>query len=108
MNTPDAAANNERILAKVESLGGDYVWDKVFFTVMLMDVAVSDTDAAILLELVGVRQVALNASGLSYSVLQKIASIRGLESLVLKASNISNMEFALLRQFVPEVLTVTE
>jgi hypothetical protein len=61
MNTSIAAAHNERVLTRVESLGGDYLWDKLFFTVMLMDVAVSDSEAAILLELVGVKQVAVNA-----------------------------------------------
>jgi len=103
-----AAENNELLLARVEDLGGGYCWDAEIFAVTLMDVAVLDQDAKILCGLVGVQQVALNASLLSFSVLEEIAQIPGLQSLVLNVPAISEPEIDSLRRFVPEVLVVDE
>jgi hypothetical protein len=100
--------NNERLLAKIEGLGGGYCWDAENFAVTLMDVAVEDSDAAILCELVGVQQIALNASLLSFLALERIAQIPGLQSLVLNVSTVSESELDTLKRFVPEVLTVDE
>ncbi|MDT4329302.1 hypothetical protein ACQE3E_07205 [Methylomonas sp. MED-D] len=103
-----AAENNERLLARVEGLGGGYCWDAEIFAVTLIDVAVADTDAAILCGLVGVQQVALNASLLSFPVLERIAQIPGLQSLVLNVPAVSESELDALKRFVPEVLVVDE
>lgn len=101
---PDAAKENERVLASVERLGGGYVWDAEVFVVTLMDVAVGDDEAAILCSLVGVEQIALDASCLSYAVLERTAKIPGLRSLILSAPAVSVAEVKALRKFVPEVL----
>lgn len=45
---------NERILSRVEQLGGGYVWDAEVFAVSLEGVAVSGMDVRALLGLVGV------------------------------------------------------
>lgn len=103
-----AAENNERLLAMVEDLGGGYCWDAEIFAVTLMDVAVADSDAAILCGLVGVQQVALNASLLSFSVLERIAKIPGLQSLVLNVPTVAESELEALKRHVPEVLVVDE
>lgn len=103
-----AAENNERLLARVEDLGGGYCWDAEIFAVTLMDVAVADQDARILCGLVGVQQVALNASLLSFSVLEGIAQIPGLQSLVLNVPALSETELDSLKRFVPEVQVLDE
>jgi hypothetical protein len=103
-----AAESNELLLAQVEGLGGGYCWDAEIFAVTLMDVSVSDQDAKILCGLVGVQQVALNASQLSFSALDEIARIPGLQSLVLNVPAISEQEIEALGRFVPEVLVVDE
>ena len=45
---PEVAQKNAKILAQVESYGGGYVWEREIFAVTLMDVAVADSEAAIL------------------------------------------------------------
>ncbi|MBR7745861.1 hypothetical protein [Undibacterium baiyunense] len=100
--------NNERLLAKIEDLGGGYCWDAENFAVTLMNVTVEDADAAILCELVGVQQIALDASLLSFLALERIAQIPGLQSLILNVSKVSASELDVLKRFVPEVLAVDE
>jgi len=95
-------------LTKVEDLGGGYCRDAEIFAVTLMNVAVEDQATEILCGLVGVHQVALNASSLSYSSLEQIAKISGLQSLVLNVPSISEHESEALRRFVPEVVVVAE
>lgn len=104
--TPDAAKENERVLATIERLGGEYVWDPEVFVVALMNVAVGDDEATTLCRLVGVEQIVLDASCLSYAVLERIAKIRGLCSLVLSAPVVSLAEVNALRKLVPEILVV--
>jgi len=100
---PKAARENERILAQVDSYGGGYVWEREFFGVMLMDVAIADTEAANLCGLTGVQQIVLNASRLSFATLQKIASIPGLESLVLSGITLSRKQRSQLASGGPKV-----
>jgi hypothetical protein len=103
-----ATENNERLLAKVEDLGGGYCWDAEVFAVTLIDVAIVDADASIICGLFGVQQMALNASKLSFPALERIAQISGLQSLVLNAPVVSESELDSLKRFVPEVLAVYE
>ena len=60
--TPDAQARNEIILVEVERLGGSFVWEAETFAVTLMDVAVSEQDATVLLELSGIELIAINVA----------------------------------------------
>jgi hypothetical protein len=103
-----AAENNELLLARVEDLGGGYCWDAEIFAVTLMDVAVADPEAAMLCGLVGVQQIALNASLLSFPIVERVAHIPGLKSLVLNTPSISEVELDVLKRVVPKVLVVDE
>jgi len=103
-----AIAENETILARVEALGGGYVWEPEIFVISLMDSAISDGDSTFLLNLHGVKQIALNASRLSISGLRAIAGIPGLESLVLAKTTVSEEQLLLLGQIGPEVQLFTE
>ena len=96
---------NEAILAKVEARGGVYVWEPEVFTVAFMaDVAITDTDVLPLVELRGVRQVALNAARLSLPAVAKVAGTFGLQSLVLFNSPYSELELASLRSIGLEIV----
>jgi len=101
--TPEAAENNERILAEVEALGGGYVWESEIFAIVLMDIAIADQEAASLCGLIGVEQIALNGSRLAFATLQSIASIPGLQSLVLSGVNLSDDQHSLLKHCGPEI-----
>jgi len=103
---PDAAQQNERILAQVEGYGGGYVWEAEIFAVTLMDVAVADAEAATLSGLTGVEQIALNASHVSFPTLQKIAGIPGLRSLVLSGITLAQEQQLLLESCGPKVEVV--
>jgi hypothetical protein len=83
--------NNESILAIVETLGGGYVWDSDVFAVTLYDVPVTDSEAAPLLGLQGVQQIALNAANLTFPIIESIAQISGLNSLVLCQDNLTEL-----------------
>lgn len=100
---PEAAQANERILAQVESWGGSYAWDAEIFAVTLLDVAVTDAQAAILRGLTEVEQIALNASRLTFPTIQAIAGIPGLESLVISNIELTSEQRDLLRSAGPEV-----
>ena len=106
--SPKAAQANERILAQVEKYGGGYVWEREVFAVMLMDVAIADADAVTLCGLTGVEQVALNASRLSFPMLQKIARIPGLRSLVLSGITLTPEEQLALHHCGPKVEVVAD
>jgi len=99
---------NETILAAVESAGGGYVWDAECFAVTLMDVAVSEELVHALTGLVGVQQIALEASTLKLNSLVCIASIPGLTSLVLNHSSLNAEEVARLASIGPEIVCVQE
>jgi hypothetical protein len=105
---PEAAQENERILAQVESCGGGYVWEPEIFAVTLMDVAVADAEAAPLSGLTGVQQIALNASRLSFPTLQKIAGIPGLQSLVLSGITLGQEQHSMLESCGPRVEVVED
>jgi hypothetical protein len=99
---------NERILAEVEAAGGGYVWDAEVFAVTLMDMVPNDELAESLGALVGVQQIAINASRLAFDTLRHLSQIKGLDSLVLNHAVLTNDETALLASFVPELILVNE
>lgn len=100
--------NNESIVARVEALGGGYLWDAEIFAITLMGVAVDDADARILVGLVGVQHIALDGSQVSLETLKEIASIAGLQSLVLCKPVLSHAELASLQAVGPTVDVVVE
>lgn len=104
--TASAIAENEAILARVEALGGGYVWESEIFAISLMDSAISDSDSSALLGLRGVQQIALDASRLSIPALRAIAGIPGLESLVLGKASQAPEELLALGRFGPEIQLV--
>ena len=106
--TDSAVAENESILAKIEALGGSYVWEAEIFVVTLMDSAISDSDSALLFKLQGVQQITLDASHLSADALGAIAGIPGLESLVLAKATLSGEQFFVLGQIGPEIHLVAD
>ena len=101
--SPATAARNERILDRVEELGGGFVWDAEVFAVNLAEVAITDAQARALVELVGVDQVAIDCSRTSITTLQEIAAIPGLQSLVLCNPALARGELELLRVIGPRV-----
>jgi hypothetical protein len=101
--SPSAAEKNEGILARVEKLGGGYVWDAEVFAVTLMDVATPDAEARELAGLVGVSQIAMDASHISIDTLAKIAAIPGLQSLVLCNPGCDSWQLESLRSIGPDV-----
>ena len=103
-----AVAENEAILARVEALGGGYVWETEIFAISLLDSAIYDIDSAVLLKLLGVQQIALDASRLSISALRSIAGIPGLESLVLTKAPQGTEELLALGQIGPEIQLVAD
>jgi hypothetical protein len=106
--TPASIEKNEAILARVEALGGGYVWDAELFSVMLMNSPLSDAEARILAGLVGVQHLALDGSRASVDTLRAIASIPGLQSLVLGSPLLSQAELQSLRTIGPAVEVVHE
>jgi hypothetical protein len=106
--SPEAAQTNEEILAEIEASGGGYVWEPEVFSVALMDVAFEDSQVTRLCGLTGVKQIALNASRLSFDVLQRIARIPGLQSLVLSGVDLAAEQQSLLERFGSEVEIVSD
>ncbi|APG04977.1 hypothetical protein BJI69_14460 [Luteibacter rhizovicinus DSM 16549] len=97
---------NEQILADIEFRGGVYVWDAEVFTVAFMaHINLTDHDVLPLTELHGVQQIALNAAHLSHAVIAQVASITGLQSLVLFNNPFSEQELGALRAIGPDVLS---
>lgn len=102
--SPEAAARNEAILARVEELGGGYVWESECFSVTLLGVPVDDAEAEKLGALTGVGQLAINAVALRFSSLRRLVAIPGLRSLVVAAPALTPAELASLREVGPEVV----
>ena len=101
--SPASIEKNERILARMEELGGGFVWDAEVFAVTLMDVAIIDTEAKALAGLVGVQQIAMDCSKTSLATLCEIAAIPGLQSLVLCNATLKEDEVTLLSAVGAEV-----
>lgn len=95
--------NNEAILAWVEGQGGAYVWEPETFAVTLLGIDISDADSTRLSGLVGVDQIAVDATRLSYGAIERLASIPGLESLVLGNSSLSGEQVEALESRGPKV-----
>lgn len=106
--TPVDAERNEAILARVEELGGGYVWDAEVFAVTCMEVAIADVDAMALAGLTGVQQIALDCSRVSVDVLKQIAAINGLQSLVVCTPVFNADDLQLLEAVGPEIQVVEE
>ena len=102
-----AATLNEKILGRIESIGGGYVWDAEVFAVTLIDIAVTDDDVVDLPSLCGVQQIAMNASNLSFSAVLAAARTTGLKSLVLSHASLSSQQLRELQACVPEVVLVS-
>src|SRR5689334_13929236 len=106
--SPIVQANNEAILARVDAMGGGYLWEDDIFTVTLIDTRASDGELSILLGLRGVHQIALNASYLSFSTILAIAKIPFLESLVLANAPLSEQQIQELRHVGPEIVLIVD
>lgn len=106
--TPEEFQTNESILDTVDALGGGYAWDAEIFTVILMEVSVEDDDARMLCGLVGIQQIALDASQLSMTALAALARIPGLRSLVLSRRTLTEDERRELERAGLEILEVDE
>jgi len=106
--SPEAARKNEGILARMEELGGGYVWEAGIFAVTLMHVAAPDVEARELAGLVGVSQIAMDASHVSIDTLTKIAAIPGLQSFVLCNATCDAWQLDSLRSTGPEVVLVSK
>ena len=100
---PEAQARNEAILAEVEQFGGGFVWESEIFAITLMDVSVSDQQALVLLGLSGVQQIAINVAQVSALVLNSIAQIPGLKSLVITGRSIESSELSALQSLGPKI-----
>jgi hypothetical protein len=103
-----AAALNEKILFRVESIGGGYVWDADIFAVTLIDIEPTDSDISELSELRGVQQIAINASKLTFPAVLSVARTPGLESLVLSCSSFTDQQHLELEAHVPELILVSD
>jgi len=102
--SPEVASRNEAILARVEELGGGYVWEPECFAVTLLDVPINDVEAEKLGALTGVGQIAINAAALRFSTLRLLVAIPGLRSLVIAAPAVTPAELASLREVGPEIV----
>ena len=96
-------SSNEEILEKVEEYGGGYVWEPEIFAVMLMETPISDNQAVCLANLIGVHQIAINCKNLSFTTLLNLASIPGLNSLVISESNLNQEQLRNLQAVGPEI-----
>lgn len=100
--------SNQEILDHVEALNGGYVWEREIFAVTLLDASINDGDAAVLQNLRGVQQIALDATHLSASALEGIARIPELESLVIFGSRLSDQQISALKRIGPEIELIDE
>jgi hypothetical protein len=103
-----AIKENEVIPAHIEALGGGYVWEPEMFVVTLIDIPASDAQVSVVSHLRGVEQVALNCSKLSFAIIESIARIPSLRSLVLRQSALIPGQLLALHDLVPEVLLVAD
>lgn len=101
-------ATNEAILRRVEEFGGGYVWEDEIFAVTLLDVTVADSEASELCRLRGVREIMLDASKLSFSVLTALAQISGLKSLVLASPSLTSDQLTTLERAGPRIRVVSQ
>jgi hypothetical protein len=84
------------------------VWDAEVFAVSLMDVVPDDQLAQSLCGLIGVQQIALEASRLAPNTLIRPAKIHGLTSLVLNHADLTDNEIASLGLAGLEIILVSE
>ena len=96
-----SARTNESLVAWVESIGGNYVWEPEVFVVSLEEVELKDEDVRRLTGLVGVQQLVLEARGLSSAALGEVAALEGLGSLVLANARLSEAERTALEAVGP-------
>ncbi|MEO0577353.1 MAG: hypothetical protein AAFZ58_01575, partial [Pseudomonadota bacterium] len=99
--TDAEAKRNELVLSRVEELGGSYVWEPEVFAVSLLDVAVGDANAKPLEELVGVGQIAIDATDIELGTLIEIAAVPGLTSLVIKDGSVAEEGLSKLEAMYP-------
>ncbi len=94
---------NDPILDWVEQRGGGYVWEPEVFAVIVLEAAFDDEDAERLSRLVGVQQIAVDASRMSLEGLKKLATIPGISSLVIRTDNLTSGDVESLRATCPDV-----
>jgi hypothetical protein len=94
---------NDPILDWVEERGGGYVWEPEIFSVTLLDASIDDEDADRLSRLVGVKQIAVDASRISLDGLRKLAGIPGIASLVISKGGLTEHDIEQLRTTCQDV-----
>ena len=97
---------NDPILNWVEERGGGYVWEPEVFAVTILEASFDDDDAKRLSRLVGVQQIAVDASNMTLAGLKILASIPGISSLVIRSDNLTPGDIEILRTACPEVLKI--
>lgn len=102
------ATRNEEVLAWVETLGGDYVWEDDLFAITLLDVPIEPSQVDRLLAVEGLDQLTLDASRLRSTDLRRLAGMAGLGSLVVAGRALTANEVADLRDQGPEVDLVAD
>jgi hypothetical protein len=98
----------DTLLAKVESLEGNYIWESETKVISFLDVQIEDETLAFLRRLSGAQQIVLNAANLSAPALRDLAALPGLKSLVLLQSRLSSEDLGELRDIGPEVKLIDE
>lgn len=94
---------NDPILNWVEERGGGYVWEPEAFAVTLLDTSIDDDDADRLSRLIGVKQIAVDASRISLDGLRKLAGIPGILSLVIRKDGLTEHDIEQLRTSCQDV-----
>ena len=98
---------NDPILDWIEERGGGYVWEPEVFAVNLLETSFDDDDAERLSRLIGVQQIAVDASKMSMAGLNILASIPGISSLVIRSDRESD-DFIDLLLYTPVVIISDE
>ena len=70
---------------------------------IVLEAAFDDEDAERLSRLVGVQQIAVDASRMSLEGLKKLATIPGISSLVIRTDNLTSSDVESLRATCPDV-----
>jgi hypothetical protein len=99
-------AQNKRILTAVDAVGGSYVWDAEVIYHNIDGCFPTEELALSLCGLIGVQQIAIEASTLQMDTLVRLAGTAGLSSLVLNHSCLTDEEVAQLSSIVPELIQV--
>lgn len=100
--------NNDEVLAWVQMVGGDYVWEDDLFAITLLDVTIDASGVERLLRVEGLDQLAIDVSRIEDAELRRLAQLPGLGSLVLSGRSLSESDLAALRALGPDVDLVVD